>query len=79
MPKNEKDEPILILKFNDQEEMQKFFEVWKETEFGNIVKQSSSGDQKYKGKRTKDKKGTLWSKYGLKNLDDKNSEKPSLI
>jgi hypothetical protein len=79
MPKNEKDEPILILKFNDQEEMQKFFEVWKETEFGNIVKQSSKGDRNYKGKTKKDKKRTLWSKYGLENLDNKNSEKPSLI
>lgn len=76
---NKSDSPLMILKFSDQEEMKKFFEVWKQTNLGKLVKSSKSGDIDYSGPRSKDKKKTLWSKYGLQNLDDKNSEKPSLI
>lgn len=76
---NKGDSPLMILKFSDQEEMKKFFEVWKSNDLGELVKTSKSGDQSYSNGRKKDKKSTLWSKYGLENLDQKNSEKPSLI
>lgn len=76
---NKEDAPLLIFKFSDQEEMKEFFEIWKENDLGELVKSSKSGDPNYKGKRKKEKKSTLWSKYGIENLDQKNSEKPSLI
>jgi len=80
--KNEKDDDksrLMILKFSNQEEMKKFFQIWKDTELGELVKSSKSGDLDYSNGRGKDKKSTRWSKWGMENLDDKKSEKPSLI
>jgi len=71
--------PLLIFKFSSNEEMKKFFEIWKENDLGELVKSSKSGDMSYSNGKKKEKKDTRWSKWGLQNLDDKNSEKPSLI
>jgi len=77
--KNDGDSPLLIFKFSDRSEMKKFFEIWKEYDLGELVKSSSSGDMKYSDGKKKEKKDTRWSKWGLQNLDKKDSEKPSLI
>ena len=76
---NKQDSPLMILKFSDQEEMKQFFEIWNETGLGELVKSSKSGDSDYSNGRSKDKKSTRWSDWGMQNLDDKDSEKPSLI
>jgi hypothetical protein len=73
------DSPLLIFKFSSNEELKQFFEIWKENDLGELVKSSKSGDLDYSNGRGKDSKSTRWSKWGLENLDDKNSEKPSLI
>ena len=76
---NKSDSPLMILKFSDQEEMKQFFEIWKENDFGELVKTSKSGDSSYSNGRSKEKKSTRWSKWNLQKLDKKNSEKPNLI
>lgn len=77
MSKNRDGDRIMILRFSSQEEIKQFFEIFQEAGVGSLVKVGD--DSAYKNNKEKEKKETKWSEMGLENLDDKNSEKPSLI
>jgi len=74
--KNKKDSRLLILRFKDDQELKKFYRIYKESGLGSLVKIGDDDD--YENNKSKEKKGTLWSKWNMKNLDDKNSEKTPL-
>ena len=74
---DKQDSRLLILRFNNDAELKTFFEIFDGQELGSVVKVGK--DKDYKNNKEVDKKNTRWSKWGLQNLDDKNSEKPSLI
>lgn len=68
---------LLILRFNNDSELRNFFELWKSQDLGSLVKIGDDND--YTNNKESNKKETRFSKWGMKNLDNKNSEKPSLI
>lgn len=74
---SKEDERIMILRFSDEEELRDFFDLFQESGLGSLVKVGDDSD--YHNNKQKDGKETTWSKWGLENLDEKSSEKPSLI
>lgn len=79
---NEKDdERFVILKFSDQDNLKEFFQFFKSSGLGDLVKVGSDPDGRnnQKKKNNGKNKATKWSNWGLKSYDEKNQEKPSLI
>lgn len=68
---------LLILRFNNDSELKNFFDLWKSQDLGSLVKIGDEND--YTNNKEKENKETRFSKWGIENLDNKNSEKPSLI
>jgi len=73
----EEDDRIVFLRFSDSEDLRNFFQVFKDSGFGSLVKVGDSDD--YSNNKEKSGKETKFSKLGLSKYDEKSSEKPSLI
>jgi len=78
---SDSDERFIILKFSESEELKEFFSLFKESGLGSLVKIGDDPDGRNNQKRSNNgsDKSTKWSDWGMENLDEKNSEKPSLI
>lgn len=77
MSSDRSDERIMILRFSDSDELQEFYSLFKGSGLGSLVKVGDDSD--YSNNKEKSSKSTRWSDWGLENLDEKSSEKPSLI
>lgn len=73
----EDEERLLILRFDNKDELRDFFDIWKGSNLGSLVKAGDASN--YSNNKEKDKKPTKWSDMGMENYDNKSSEKPSLI
>lgn len=75
------DERFLILRFTDQEELKEFYQIFTDTDLGELHKigNDPDGRNKKKSEYNDGNKPTLFAKWGLEQYDQKKSEKPSLI
>lgn len=78
MVKDKESDRLVILRFKNQDEIRKFFSIFKENNLGSIVKVGSNEkDELYKNNKSKNHE-TFFTKLGMGHLDRKKSDKPSL-
>lgn len=71
------DDRLVILRFSDSDELKEFYNLFKDSGLGSLVKVGDDGD--YSNNKEKSGKETKFSELGLSKYDEKSSEKPSLI
>jgi len=70
------DDRLVILRFSDSDELKEFFNLFKDSGLGSLVKVGDNDD--YKNNKEKNVE-TKFSDIGLSKYDEKKSDKPSLI
>lgn len=68
---------LIILRFSGSDELKQFYDLFKDSELGKVVKVGDDSD--YDNNKSKDRKKTYFSKLGLEGLDQKRTERANLI